>query len=242
MNWKAPDDTALIVVDMTYDFLPPDGALKVERGDEVIPVINALVPAFKRRVWTREGHPPGHGFFAESHPGKKPLDTVETQFGTQYLWPAHSIEGTKGAQFHEDLRIAPEDMVVVKGRDPDIHAYSAVYMDDRKTLIRYEDGKTLPEKLREAGIGRVAVCGLAYDFCAGFTAYDLAREGFGVVFIADAARSINLPDGNGLTTVDLMDRRLAEAGVKTVNSADLPKVPGINGPACGRAGRGPAIP
>ena len=221
MTWKAPENAALLIVDVTYDFLPPDGALKVERGNEIIPVVNKLVSHFRNRVWTKEDHDPHHAFFASSHTGKKPLDTVETNFGTQYLWPEHCVKGGKGATFHADLKIAKEDMIIIKGTDPTIHAYSAVYMDDRKTIIRYPDGKTLPEKLKEQGITKIAVGGLAYDFCAGLTAYDLAKEGFEVYFIQDASHSINIPVGNGRTTIDIMDDMLREAGVKTIHSSEV---------------------
>lgn len=231
MTWMAPEDTALVTVDVTYDFLPPDGALKVERGDEVIPVINDLVPHFKHRVWTKEDHDPNHDFFASSREGKKPLDTVKTEFGTQYLWPDHSVKGERGSQLHEDLDVRDEDMIVIKGTDPSIHAYSAVYMDDRQTIIRYEDGKTLPEKLREKGINRTVVEGLAYDFCAGLTAYDLAKEGFEVIFVRDGSHSIEIPLEDGRTTIDLMDDMLAEAGVQVVNSWELPAILNPQGPA-----------
>lgn len=240
MTWKAQDNTALITVDMTYDFLPPDGSLKVEGGLESIPIINELTTHFNTRVWTKEEHDPKHAFFASSRPGKAPLDTVETDFGTQYLWPDHSVKNEKGSQFHVSLRIDPSDMIVIKGTDPTIHAYSAVYMDDRKTIIRYEDGKTLPEKLREKGISKCVVEGEAYDFCAGLTAYDLAKEGFDVYFVRDASHPINIPVGEGRTTVDIMDEMLAEAGVTVVNSVDLPRALGVDDSRVGGLALGPA--
>jgi nicotinamidase/pyrazinamidase len=226
--WMAAEDTALIGVDLTGDFVPPDGALMVKEGDQVIPVFNEMRPHFRKVIWTKEEHPAGHIFFASSHLGKKPLDTIETDFGTQYLWPDHCIKGTPGAEFHPDLDVRPEDDVVVKGTDPTIHAYSAVYMDDRKTLIRYPDGLTLPEKLRAAGINKVVVSGLAYDFCAGMTAYDLAKEGFEVIFVKNASRSIDIPIGEGRTTIDLMDEMLKEAGVTVVTLEELPAALGIS--------------
>lgn len=220
-NWKAPNNATLVTVDLTYDFLPPNGALMVENGNEVLPVINELATHFNQRVWTKEEHDPQHDFFASSHKGKKPLDTVDTNFGTQFLWPDHCVKGTQGTEFHESLDVRPEDLVVIKGTDSSIHAYSAVYMDDRKTIIRYEDGKTLPEKMRERGIDTAVVEGLAYDFCAGMTAYDLAKEGFKVYFVRDASRSIEIPTQDGRTTIDDMDDMLAEAGVIVVNSNEL---------------------
>jgi nicotinamidase/pyrazinamidase len=123
-----------------------------------------------------------------------------------------------------------DDMVVIKGTNPEIHAYSAVYMDDRKTIIHYEDGKTLPEKLRDKGIKKIVATGLAYDFCAGLTAYDLAKEGFSVLFVRDASRSIGISVGEGRTTIDIMDDMLKEAGVAIIDSHELPQALGIKGP------------
>jgi nicotinamidase/pyrazinamidase len=221
-EWKAPPDTAFIGVDITNDFIPNEGALMVEGGDQVIPVINAITPHFETVIWTKEEHDAHHDFFASSHPGKKPLDTIETDFGIQFLWPDHCVKGTLGAEFHKDLLVNEKDIVVVKGTDKHIHAYSAVYMDDRKTEIRYEDGKTLAEKLRDQGISRVAVTGLAYDFCAGLTAYDLAKEGFEVLFIQDASRAIRIPIDTEHDTATRMHHMLAEAGVITTSSKELP--------------------
>lgn len=221
--WILPDDTALIVVDMTNDFIPPHGALKVEEGEQTIPVINDLTPHFQTTVFTKEEHDAHHEFFASSHEGRVPFDTVETEFGEQYLWPDHCITGTAGSAFHKDLMINEEtDMVVVKGTDPTIHAYSAFRMDDRKTMITYEDGKTLTEVLRAKGIKKVFVTGLAYDFCAGYTAFDAQADGFETTMITDASRSINLPSKIvNCTTHDEMKERLKDAGVAEMSSAEF---------------------
>ncbi len=212
---------ALVNVDLTNDFVLPTGALYVNKGEEVIDPVNALRENFQTIVWTKEEHDKHHDFFASSRDGKKPLDTVETEFGTQFLWPDHCITGSFGAQFYKDLIVKDEDMVVIKGTDPTIHAYSAVYMDDRKTIIRYPDGKTMPEKLREKGIQTAVVTGLAYDFCAGMTAYDLAKEGFNVILLRDVTHSINIPLGEGKSTVTIMDDMLAEAGVMVTRKDEL---------------------
>ncbi len=221
MNWTAPKDTAFLAVDMTYDFLPPNGALMVEKGDELIPLINDLLPHFEKKIWTKEEHAPNHAFFASSRQNAKPLDLVKTEFGDQFLWPDHCIKDSKGAKFPPELGVSEKDMIIVKGTDPSIHAYSAFYMDDRKTVIRYEDGKTLTEKLTEERIKTLVVCGLAYDFCAGLTAYDAAKEGFRVIFLRDLSHAINIPLENGKSTVDIMDEMLKEANITVTTSSVL---------------------
>jgi nicotinamidase/pyrazinamidase len=223
-QWTAPYNTMLLNVDLTNDFLP-QGTLAVTNGEHVIPIVNALRSHFAHVGWTKEEHDAQHAFFASSHPDKKPLDTVETPYGTQYLWPDHCITGTIGAAFHPDLIVEPQDLVVIKGTDPTVHAYSAVRMDDRATEIRYpDDNLTLPEKLRQLNINQVVVTGLAYDFCVGMTAYDLAKDGFDVVVLRDASKPIAIPVDNNRTTENLMDEMLAEAGVIVTTSDALPQL------------------
>ena len=89
-------DTCLVVVDVQYDFMP-GGALAVAKGDEVVPVINRLLPRFENVVLTQDWHPPGHASFASAHAGKKPFETTASPYGEQVLWPEHCVQGTPGA-------------------------------------------------------------------------------------------------------------------------------------------------
>ena len=243
-NWTAPKDTAVISVDLTDDFVPAygdwtGGALAVDGGNEVIPVANAVNSHFQVRIFTKEEHHPRHTSFASQTSGKVPVqDKYDVGYGPQFYWPDHCVRGTRGTQFHQDLDVSIADQIVVKGTDPNIHAYSAFRMDDRKTDIVYPDGKTLAENLRDQGIKRLVVHGLAYDFCAGMTALDAAAEGFEVIFVHDASASINIPydikddDDNVIesrTTVQDMDEQLSAAGVWVVDSADLPNVLEVDG-------------
>lgn len=219
LNWIAPYNVMLLHVDLTNDFMP-GGALAVTGGDEIVPVANALRNHFQQVGWTKEEHDPHHKSFASSNPGKKPLDVVQTPFGPQYLWPDHCVTGTTGADFHPGLIVKQEDLVVVKGTDPDIHAYSAVKLDDRQTTITYpDDGKSLVEKLRDRQIDTVVIDGLAFDFCVGWTALDLAEAGFKIILLRDATRSITIPLDEGRTTESAMEEQLIAAGV-TITTVD----------------------
>lgn len=82
---------ALIIVDIQNDFLP-GGSLAVDKGDEVIPVINRIQPEFDVVLATQDWHPSGHGSFASSHPGKKPFDVIELKGQPQVMWPDHCIQ------------------------------------------------------------------------------------------------------------------------------------------------------
>jgi nicotinamidase/pyrazinamidase len=171
----------LIVVDVQNDFCP-GGALAVPHGDEVVPVINHLAAQFRHVVLTQDWHPRGHLSFASSHPGKKPFDTIAVAYGPQTLWPDHCVQDTPGAAFHHALHIPHAGLVTRKGLDRTIDSYSAFYENDRKTptgLVVY---------LRERGLTRAILTGLAFDFCVRYSAEDARREGFDVVVVEEACR------------------------------------------------------
>ena len=107
-------DEALIVIDVQNDFCP-GGALAVAHGDEIIPLINEILPYFPVKVFTQDWHPAGHSSFASSHDGKDPYQTTELPYGTQVLWPDHCIQGSIGAKFHDHLH---RDRAFEKGSGP----------------------------------------------------------------------------------------------------------------------------
>ena len=175
----------LIVVDIQNDFCP-GGALAVPRGDEVVPIVNALAARFRNVVLTQDWHPRGHLSFASSHPGRKPYETFAAPYGEQVLWPDHCIQATPGAEFHKALDIPHAALVTRKGFDRNIDSYSAFYENDRITptgLIGY---------LRERRLTRVFLVGLAFDFCVRYSAEDARREGFEVFVVEDGCRGIDI--------------------------------------------------
>lgn len=185
-------DDVLVVVDIQNDFCP-GGNLSVPHGDSVVPLINRLATHFEHVVLTQDWHAPDHLSFASAHPGKQPYDTVMLPYGAQILWPDHCVRGTQGAEFHKDLQIPQAGLVLRKGIDRKIDSYSTFYENDRKTptgLIGY---------LRERGFDRVFLAGLALDFCVRYSVEDAYREGFGVVVVEDACRSIDV-DGSMAAT------------------------------------------
>lgn len=179
-------DTALIVVDVQNDFCP-GGALAVPGGDEIVPVINALAPRFETVVLTQDWHPAGHASFASSHAGRQPFETAELAYGAQVLWPDHCVQGTIGAEFHPGLRIPRAQMIVRKGYRSFVDSYSGFLEADRATPTG------LGGYLRERGIQRVFVVGLATDFCVAWTALDARRFGFEATVIEDGCRGIDTP-------------------------------------------------
>ena len=176
---------ALLVVDVQNDFCT-DGALAVPGGEAVVPGINRLWDGYACKVLTQDWHPPGHASFASSHEGKQPFDTGMLDYGEQVLWPDHCVQGTPGAAFHPELRTDGADLVLRKGFRPGIDSYSAFFENDRTTPTG------LAGYLRERGVERVLLTGLATDFCVGFSALDALASGFETVVLEDLCRGLDM--------------------------------------------------
>jgi nicotinamidase/pyrazinamidase len=194
----------LLVVDVQNDFCP-GGNLAVPRGDEIVGPINRLARQFAHVVLTQDWHPPGHMSFASSHPGKHPYETIAASYGRQVLWPDHCVQGTRGAEFHKDLRIPHAELIVRKGFHREIDSYSTFYENDRKTPTG------LAGYLKERGLEKVFIAGLAFDFCVRYSAEDARREGFAVTVIEDACRGIDVEG-----SMDAARESLAQLGVAFV--------------------------
>jgi serine/threonine protein kinase len=195
------ENRVLLVVDVQNDFCP-NGALAVAGGDEVVPVINKLSRRFAHVILTQDWHCEDHLSFASSHPGKKPLDRAELPYGEQILWPDHCVEGTPGAEFHPNLQVAHCELVIRKGYHREIDSYSAFFENDRQTPTG------LAGYLRERGLTRLFVVGLATDFCVAYSALDARRLGFEVTVIGAGCRGIDV--GGSLAAAW---RQMEEAGV-----------------------------
>jgi nicotinamidase/pyrazinamidase len=209
MTIATADADVLLVVDVQKDFCP-DGRLAVPRGDEVVPIVNRLAAKFTNVVLTQDWHPLGHLSFASSHRGRQPFETIEVAYGPQVLWPDHCVQGTPGAQFRDDLLIPHAALVIRKGIRRAIDSYSAFYENDRTTPTG------LAGYLRERGLRRVFLAGLAFDFCVRYSAEDARREGFEAIVIEDACRGIDV-DGSVAAT----RARLAELDVRCVEAAEI---------------------
>jgi nicotinamidase/pyrazinamidase len=186
------DNDVLIVVDVQNDFCP-GGALAVPHGDEVLPIVNRLAARFRHVVLTQDWHPRGHLSFASSHPGKRPFETISVSYGPQVLWPEHCVQSTGGAEFHDALDIPHAGLVLRKGMNRTIDSYSAFFENDHTTatgLVGY---------LRDRGLTRIFLAGLAFDFCVRYSAEDARRSGFDVFVIDDACRGIDV-DGSVAAT------------------------------------------
>ena len=205
-----PDErSALVVVDVQNGFVT-GGKLAVPRGEEVVPVINRIAPAFANVILTQDWHPAGHASFASSHAGRQPYDRIELAYGTQVLWPEHCVQGSLDAALHADLELPQAQLVLRKGFHPGVDSYSAFMEADRRTSTG------LDGYLRQRGITRLFVVGLATDFCVAWTALDARSAGYETWVIEDATRAIDL-DGS----LDSAWRDMAAQGVQRIRSTDI---------------------
>lgn len=196
----APTD-ALLVIDVQRDFCA-DGALAVPDGDAVVDPVNALIDQYPIVVLTQDWHPQGHASFASQHTGASPFDTVPFSYGDQTLWPDHCVQGTPGAEFHDQLNVDGAQLIVRKGFRKGVDSYSAFVENDRVTTTG------LDHWLRGVGATRVVCCGLALDYCVRFSAEDARAHGFETAVITEACRGIDI-DGS----VDSALKAMASQGI-----------------------------
>jgi nicotinamidase/pyrazinamidase len=190
---------ALIIVDVQNDFCP-GGALPVAEGDQVVPALNRYIEKFKAAglsiIATRDWHPEWTSHFKN--------------FGG--VWPVHCIRGSKGANFHPEVAL-PEDVVIVsKGVAPDEDGYSGFQGTDVK-------GVELADFLRQRNVERIFVGGLATDYCVKHTVLDGLKEGFNVALLEDAIRGVDLQPGDSERAIEEMIR----SGVEPIK--DISSVP-----------------
>ena len=206
---KPDGKSALSVVDVQHCFVT-GGTLPVKGGEEVVPVINQLATAFENIVITQDWHTKGHASFASTHAGKKPFEVKKLAYGNQVLWPDHCVQGTDDAALHKDLKLPTAQVIVRKGYHQEVDSYSAFTEADGKTPTG------LGGYLKQRGIKRVFVTGLATDFCVAWTAMDARKAGLEVYVIEDATRAIDL---NG--SLAAAWKQMAAKGVKRIQSKDL---------------------
>jgi nicotinamidase/pyrazinamidase len=200
---------ALLLIDLQPDFMP-GGALAVTGGDEILPLINALARRFDHVLLTQDWHPPQHISFASTHPGHAPYEQIAAPYGPQTLWPDHCLQHSPGAALHSALDIPHAELILRKGFRREIDSYSAFLENDHTTPTG------LAGYLRERGLKRLFLAGLAYDFCVRFSATDGKALGFETIVFEDATRAVNLPG-----SVEQTNAAFAAANVPRINSSSL---------------------
>lgn len=184
---------ALLVVDMQNDFMP-GGSLAVTGSDTIIPAINTYLQHFNGAdlpiFASRDYHPADHISFIDQ----------------EGQWPPHCVAESSGAEFHKDLKFPDSTVIISKGTDRKLEAYSAL------------DSTGLSAILDKNDISRVFVCGVATDYCVYASAKDLLiAKKFTVILLTDAIKAVDLVPGDG-------DKAIAELktlGAKEITLDDL---------------------
>ena len=170
---------ALIVVDVQNDFLP-GGALPVPKGGEVIEPLNQYIEFFASKgqpvFATRDWHPENHISFKENGG----------------LWPGHCVQWSEGAQFARGLKLPPDAFIINKGDRPELEAYSGF------------QGTLLNDLLKERGIKRVFIGGLATDYCVKNTVLGALNLGYVTFFLEDASRGVDVKPGDTERAIEEM--------------------------------------
>jgi len=191
------DVTALLIVDAQKDFCR-GGALPVPDGDAVMPVLNRLADQMHRQgapvYASRDWHPRDTTHF-RTHGG---------------AWPIHCVAETEGALFHPDLRLPPDVQIVSKGLESDANGYSAFEG-------RLVDGRSFLDDLRDCGVGRLLVGGLATDYCVRQSVLDALGAGFEVIVIRDAVRGVDVTAGDSARAMSEMKA----AGARFADSSEV---------------------
>lgn len=202
---------ALIIVDMQNDFMP-GGPLGVAEADTLAPLINASMDSVDYVITTQDWHPSNHVSFAASHEGKEIGDFVQTEYGDeQFLWPAHCVQNTKGADLVDDLDESRLTHRIYKGESVEVDSYSGFFDNNRRK------GTGLLELLRDLEVDELFVCGVATDYCVKFTVLDALSEGFKVSVATDIVRGVDVSKGDSAAALKEME----EAGASLVILSEM---------------------
>ena len=194
------------IIDAQSGFMPAHvavagtGELGVSEGDLIIPVVNRLTQYALDQSW--------HVFTTQDwHPAQTAHFSATPNFTT--TWPVHCVAGTAGAAIHPEI-------VVPAGATP-FHKGMDVLSDgaDDTSYSGY-NGLTLPAWLAQHQLTQVYLVGLAFDYCVGSTALDLAQQcGVAVHVIVDATRPV------AIASQQMMLARMAAAGVTVITMNEV---------------------
>jgi len=189
---KITRDSSLIIVDFQNDFCP-GGALEVKEADKIIPILNKYIELFEEKdlmiYYTADWHPADHCSFKENG-------------GT---WPRHCVQGTKGAEFHPNLKMASYYKIIYKAINPKEDAYSGFEKTELDTSLRKNKIKNL------------YICGLATDYCVKNTVLDACQLGYNVYLLIDAIKGVNVNPDDSERAIEEMKN----AGAIPISLSDL---------------------
>ncbi|QDP72580.1 bifunctional nicotinamidase/pyrazinamidase [Legionella israelensis] len=205
----------LVIIDVQNDFMP-GGALEVQDGDAIVPVINRISSSFELVIATQDWHPANHKSFASNHADHKPFDKIKLHGVEQILWPDHCVQMSSGAEFHPQLNIAPIETIFRKGTNPEMDSYSGFYDNG------HQKSTGLSGYLREKKANELYFCGLAADICVYYSIKDAMKEHFKCWLLEDAVRPLDVEQYKHLKN------ELVNEGVNITSSSILKKKTGFS--------------
>lgn len=180
---------ALLIIDVQRDFCS-GGSLAVPEGEKIVPVLNRYIQLFLQKklpiIASRDLHPEKTKHFKK--------------FGG--LWPQHCVRGTKGAEFHPDLKLPENTIIITKGEDPEKDSYSVFQGFD-------PSGKTFKNTLKDLNVTQLFVGGLATDYCVKESVLDALDSGFEVSLLVDAIKGVK-----GKTSLEAIEKMAEKGAVK----------------------------
>ena len=189
-------------VDPQNDFI--DGSLAVAEAEQIIKPVNSIADEIRKHdgtvVFTRDWHPEKTPHFDK--------------------WPVHCVANTRGSEFHEDLNIQPDDIIINKGTgQTDGYSGWEGRSDKGETLESIITPKTPHEKVK------VFLGGLATDFCVGSTARDIAEHfkddrRVTTYLLIDAIRAVGLTP----TAEEEALSAMKEAGILAISTKEAKKI------------------
>jgi nicotinamidase/pyrazinamidase len=181
--------SALLLIDLQNDFCP-SGALAVAQGEQTIDIANQAMAFCQQHpdiaiIASQDWHPANHRSFAVN--SQASIGTLGELDGLpQVWWPVHCVQGEAGADFHPDLNVQAIEYVVRKGQNPDIDSYSAFFDNGKRAAT------PLHSWLTAHHISKLAIMGLATDYCVKFTVLDALTLGYQVTLLTEGCRGVNL--------------------------------------------------
>jgi nicotinamidase-related amidase len=201
------------------DSLVQNGALAVQEGRDIVPVVNLLLSyPFTCTVATKDFHPEDHISFASNHHDKKPYESIisianpenASEIVETRLWPVHCVQGTPGVELIPELDMSKIQHVVEKGQDKRVEMYSAFAAPFKSPQISISG---LADTLRKAKVTHVYLVGLAMDYCVKCSAIDAAKEGFETFVVKEGVRGVDPSEGGWNAAAKEME----SAGVKLIS-------------------------
>merc|ERR1712187_154798 len=237
----APQNTALLVIDMQNDFME-GGSLPVAGGRSIVPIVNELIEleGWELIVFTTDYHTQNHISFAANSPEYvQPFAGVNLKYDTniQVCWTSFvDLYGEAAAICAAD-DVAQEisqtlwPVHCVQGTHGQ-KIDSNVTIPDTAVVVKkgfstvidsygaFENNIGLVESnlhmlLHTANVKHVYVAGLALDYCVKFTALQSEKLGYRTSIVEDATKAVSAETG------DAALKELQDAGVQLVTSRTL---------------------